>query len=126
MLKDELQCIENANRNRHLAYSNTLYPKTTEAKVNEDVEIASNSNGEGNSNSWIDNLELKHPNSISRRSRMKHHQFRKIRDLKLAFSEFYLMLIFLKNYQTLNFTGFCKILQKYDTLFETTSSNQWR
>ena len=38
----------------------------------------------------------------------KHH------DLKLAFSEFYLSLILLQNYQTLNFTGFRKILKKYD------------
>lgn len=39
---------------------------------------------------------------------------RKIRDLKLAFSEFYLSLILLQNYQTLNFTGFRKILKKHD------------
>ena len=38
----------------------------------------------------------------------KHH------DLKLAFSEFYLSLILLQNYQTLNFTGFRKILKKHD------------
>ena len=35
-------------------------------------------------------------------------------DLKLAFSEFYLSLILLQNYQTLNFTGFRKILKKHD------------
>lgn len=39
---------------------------------------------------------------------------RKIHDLKLAFSEFYLSLILLQNYQTLNFTGFRKILKKHD------------
>lgn len=39
---------------------------------------------------------------------------RKIQELKLAFSEFYLSLILLQNYQTLNFTGFRKILKKHD------------
>lgn len=39
---------------------------------------------------------------------------RKLRDLKLAFSEFYLSLILLQNYQNLNYTGFRKILKKHD------------
>lgn len=39
---------------------------------------------------------------------------RKIRELKLAFSEFYLSLILLQNYQNLNYTGFRKILKKHD------------
>lgn len=39
---------------------------------------------------------------------------RKIQELKLAFSEFYLSLILLQNYQTLNNTGFRKILKKHD------------
>lgn len=41
-------------------------------------------------------------------------RFRKMHDLKLAFSEFYLSLVLLQNYQTLNFTGFRKILKKHD------------
>lgn len=44
----------------------------------------------------------------------KKKTFRKLHDLKLAFSEFYLSLILLQNYQTLNFTGFRKILKKHD------------
>lgn len=39
---------------------------------------------------------------------------RKVQELKLAFSEFYLSLILLQNYQNLNFTGFKKILKKHD------------
>jgi len=39
---------------------------------------------------------------------------RKVQDLKLAFSEFYLSLILLQNYQNLNYTGFKKILKKHD------------
>lgn len=42
---------------------------------------------------------------------------RKLRELKLAFSEFYLSLILLQNYQNLNHTGFRKILKKHDKVF---------
>ncbi|XP_037514389.1 xenotropic and polytropic retrovirus receptor 1-like isoform X2 [Rhipicephalus sanguineus] len=51
---------------------------------------------------------------------------RKIHDLKLAFSEFYLSLILLQNYQNLNFTGFRKILKKHDKLLGTNLGAQWR
>lgn len=51
---------------------------------------------------------------------------RKIHDLKLAFSEFYLSLILLQNYQNLNFTGFRKILKKHDKLLGTNLGGQWR
>jgi len=44
---------------------------------------------------------------------------RKLRDLKLAFSEFYLSLILLQNYQNLNHTGFRKILKKHDKVYIT-------
>lgn len=47
-------------------------------------------------------------------SRSAHVPTRKTQDLKLAYSEFYLSLILLQNYQTLNFTGFRKILKKHD------------
>ncbi|XP_027213471.1 solute carrier family 53 member 1 isoform X1 [Penaeus vannamei] len=51
---------------------------------------------------------------------------RKMQDLKLAFSEFYLSLILLQNYQNLNFTGFRKILKKHDKLMATTNGAKWR
>lgn len=48
-------------------------------------------------------------------SKKQHHiPARKLQELKLAFSEFYLSLILLQNYQTLNHTGFRKILKKHD------------
>jgi SPX domain protein involved in polyphosphate accumulation len=50
----------------------------------------------------------------TRQRQLKQKQYRKEHDLKLAFSEFYLSLILLQNYQTLNFTGFRKILKKHD------------
>ncbi|KAJ8916912.1 hypothetical protein NQ315_013382 [Exocentrus adspersus] len=51
---------------------------------------------------------------------------RKLQDLKLAFSEFYLSLILLQNYQTLNHTGFRKILKKHDKLLNTDLGGKWR
>jgi len=56
----------------------------------------------------------------------KKIQKRKMMDMKLAFSEFYLSLILLQNYQNLNFTGFRKILKKHDKLLKTVTGGQWR
>lgn len=39
---------------------------------------------------------------------------RKKRDYRFAFSELYLSLVLLQNYQSLNYTGFRKILKKHD------------
>ncbi|XP_048415006.1 xenotropic and polytropic retrovirus receptor 1 homolog [Stegostoma tigrinum] len=47
-------------------------------------------------------------------------------DLKLAFSELYLNLILLQNYQNLNLTGFSKILKKYDKMFHSTKGASWQ
>ena len=41
------------------------------------------------------------------------------KELKLAYSEFYLSLILLQKYQELNFTGFRKILKKHDKITDT-------
>jgi len=43
-------------------------------------------------------------------------------DIKLALSEFYLSLILLQNYQSLNFTGYRKILKKHDKVIITPDS----
>ncbi|XP_044532856.1 xenotropic and polytropic retrovirus receptor 1 isoform X1 [Gracilinanus agilis] len=59
-------------------------------------------------------------------SHEKRVQYRNIRDFKLAFSEFYLSLILLQNYQNLNFTGFRKILKKHDKILDTTRGADWR
>merc|ERR1719427_191010 len=56
----------------------------------------------------------------------KKIQRRKVMDLKLAFSEFYLSLILLQNYQNLNFTGFRKILKKHDKMLKTEAGGAWR
>ena len=61
----------------------------------------------------------------NRQRQQKQKQVRKISDLKLAYSEFYLSLILLQNYQTLNFTGFRKILKKHDKIFKTDRGSDW-
>lgn len=58
--------------------------------------------------------------------RKKNLSVRKIQELKLAFSEFYLSLILLQNYQNLNFTGFRKILKKHDKLLTVDFGAKWR
>lgn len=60
------------------------------------------------------------------RQEVKHKPARKIQELKLAFSEFYLSLILLQNYQTLNHTGFRKILKKHDKLLNCDLGAKWR
>ena len=50
---------------------------------------------------------------------------RTMSDLKLAFTEFYLSLVLLTNYQSLNFTAFRKILKKHDKIFNRTSGAEY-
>lgn len=50
---------------------------------------------------------------------------KKLQDLKLAFSEFYLSLVLLQNYQRLNFTGFRKIFKKHDKLIGNEEGRRW-
>jgi xenotropic and polytropic retrovirus receptor 1 len=57
---------------------------------------------------------------------IKKKQYKTINDLKLAFSEYYLFLILVQNYQSLNFTGFRKIFKKHDKLYKTESGAEWR
>ncbi|CAG9856643.1 unnamed protein product [Phyllotreta striolata] len=58
--------------------------------------------------------------------RKKNVPARKLQEIKLAFSEFYLSLILLQNYQNLNFTGFRKILKKHDKLLSMDLGARWR
>ncbi|VDL92561.1 unnamed protein product [Schistocephalus solidus] len=50
---------------------------------------------------------------------------RSLHNLKLAYSEYYLSLVLLQNYQTLNGTGFRKLLKKHDKLFQRSNGIQW-
>ncbi|MEE6505257.1 hypothetical protein FKM82_005478 [Ascaphus truei] len=53
-------------------------------------------------------------------------QHKTLCDLKLAFSELYLSLVLLQNYQNLNYMGFSKITEKHDKLFGTQRGNEWK
>ncbi|KAJ6639068.1 Xenotropic and polytropic retrovirus receptor 1 [Pseudolycoriella hygida] len=75
--------------------------------------------------------ELKEAVEASQKSTKKSVQkagipTRKAQELKLAFSEFYLSLILLQNYQNLNHTGFRKILKKHDKLLRVEYGAKWR
>lgn len=75
--------------------------------------------------------ELKEANEQAQRHSKKNaHKTqipaRKVQELKLAFSEFYLSLILLQNYQNLNYTGFRKILKKHDKLLRVDHGAKWR
>lgn len=52
--------------------------------------------------------------------------YKKAQEFKLAFSEFYLSLILLQNYQNLNHTGFRKILKKHDKLLRVDIGGKWQ
>lgn len=51
--------------------------------------------------------------------------FKKKHDLEMAFSELYLGMVLLQNYQELNYTGFRNILKKHDKLYETSKGMDW-
>lgn len=67
-------------------------------------------------------------NKVQKKNSTKKPQIsaRKVQELKLAFSEFYLSLILLQNYQNLNYTGFRKILKKHDKLLRVDHGAKWR
>ena len=77
----------------------------------------------------LEDSQLDSKKSLSRSKKLlrkKTKPARKVQELKLAFSEFYLGLILLQNYQTLNFTGFRKILKKHDKLLNVDLGAKWR
>ncbi|XP_022905040.1 solute carrier family 53 member 1 [Onthophagus taurus] len=73
-----------------------------------------------------DNNQKKSSTRGQKLLRKKNVPLRKLQELKLAFSEFYLSLILLQNYQNLNFTGFRKILKKHDKLLSSEVGARWR
>ncbi|KAI1721402.1 EXS family domain-containing protein [Ditylenchus destructor] len=59
-------------------------------------------------------------------NKLQKEQSKTAQQLKLAFSEFYLNLVLLQNYQQLNATGFRKILKKHDKLTLNECGLDWR
>jgi hypothetical protein len=50
----------------------------------------------------------------------------RLKDLKLAFTEFYLNLVLVQQFQSLNREGFRKILKKFDKVLNTSKGLEWR
>ncbi|XP_055624019.1 xenotropic and polytropic retrovirus receptor 1 [Toxorhynchites rutilus septentrionalis] len=109
-----------------LAKINTFYSEklaeATRKFANLRSELSEILEHEENTKKKKDNLHRVKKNLL----RKKNVSVRKIQDLKLAFSEFYLSLILLQNYQNLNFTGFRKILKKHDKLLNVDFGARWR
>lgn len=68
---------------------------------------------------------IRHPFN-TKPSKLQKEQSKTAQQLKLAFSEFYLNLVLLQNYQQLNGTGFRKILKKHDKLLTNEAGLDWR
>ncbi|XP_074654234.1 solute carrier family 53 member 1-like isoform X2 [Tubulanus polymorphus] len=99
-----------------------------ELMLHQEAQKRNKQHHHGNKNKQDPSSQLRHRSSVFAVLEEKEQvvQTRKMHDLKLAFSEFYLSLILLQNYQTLNFTGFRKILKKHDKLYVTDLGSQWR
>jgi len=129
-LKNEVGRVEQSRR--HASSHRTPTELTAENEPNEPSKGSTVKRRTGNrseENSAMMPLARVLPERLVEKTREKQTQrvqYRKRNDLKLAFSEFYLMLVLLQNYQTLNFTGFRKILKKHDKLFQTTRGDEWR
>ena len=50
---------------------------------------------------------------------------KKFKKMKMAFSEFYINLLMLKNYQEINVEGFRKIMKKHDKLLKSNEGRAW-
>ena len=125
-LKSELECLEKTGQSRRFTISDIFRRRRNTRSTDDSVNIINNDDNERRSQPWIEYIRLNQLKRKRERRGIKRQRYRKMTDLKLAFSEFYLMLILLKNYQALNYTGFCKILKKHDKLFETTRGYEWR
>ncbi|CAF1114264.1 unnamed protein product [Rotaria sordida] len=127
-LKNELKNSEQSRRSRQNMNSTVLDLDGPEGNHDErdNGMLLADSSSRNTFRSWLAQTKLHKPVETIRKVRMKRTRHLNINNLKLAFSEFYLMLVLLKNYQTLNSTGFRKILKKHDKLFQTTRGDEWR
>ncbi|XP_059799739.1 xenotropic and polytropic retrovirus receptor 1 homolog isoform X1 [Hypanus sabinus] len=79
-----------------------------------------------NSQRESDTRSMAHWKSILLKPHRQRARHKKMCDLKLAFSELYLNLVLLQNYQNLNLTGLSKIMKKYDKMFNTSKGAGWQ
>ncbi|KAL7078018.1 hypothetical protein ACQ4LE_002668 [Meloidogyne hapla] len=72
------------------------------------------------------NVRLRFAGAKLSLNKLQKEQSKTAQQLKLAFSEFYLNLVLLQNYQQLNATGFRKIFKKHDKLMMNDAGMDWR
>lgn len=114
LLKEELEIPPTDSKGRLMSF--VIVDSKKERKDSDDSNSPEKKTGKNLTKRIIEKTK-------QRKIKKKH--YRKLNDLKLAFSEFYLSLVLLQNYQTLNFTGFRKILKKHDKLFKTDTGKSW-
>ncbi|KMZ08084.1 xenotropic and polytropic retrovirus receptor 1 homolog isoform X4 [Drosophila simulans] len=63
--------------------------------------------------------------SLSQRPERSQKKVMTTRQLRYAYAEFYLSLVLIQNYQSLNETGFRKICKKYDKNMRSVAAGRW-
>lgn len=63
--------------------------------------------------------------SLSQRAERSQKKLMTTRQLRYAYAEFYLSLVLIQNYQSLNETGFRKICKKYDKNMRSVAAGRW-
>ncbi|XP_033172148.1 xenotropic and polytropic retrovirus receptor 1 isoform X1 [Drosophila mauritiana] len=63
--------------------------------------------------------------SLSQRAERSQKKVMTTRQLRYAYAEFYLSLVLIQNYQSLNETGFRKICKKYDKNMRSVAAGRW-
>ncbi|XP_039497421.1 xenotropic and polytropic retrovirus receptor 1 isoform X1 [Drosophila santomea] len=63
--------------------------------------------------------------SLSQRTERSPKKLMTTRQLRYAYAEFYLSLVLIQNYQSLNETGFRKICKKYDKNLRSEAAGKW-
>src|ERR1700722_3810891 len=94
-LTNELECMEQTYghyNHRHLSSTEVFPINDIETNVGQNEKVTSSSNQKNGIKSQISSVKSERSNSRSHHRRMKRRSSRKISDLKLAMSEFYLML----------------------------------
>lgn len=127
-LKDQLQYLTSDVQYDPNHRVSIIFDPALNTTINRDNHLA-NLEKVSSQRSWISSLSNVLPAGLAKQKvdplpESKHPK--NLKHLKAAFSEFYLMLVLLQNYQVLNFTGFRKILKKHDKVFETKRGEQWR
>ncbi|CAF4521537.1 unnamed protein product, partial [Rotaria socialis] len=128
-LKKELNRIEQNHQSQHDMSSTILILDDSQGggngRIRSDRTLLAPLSAPNSFRTWLGQMKPRKSVETIQKLQRERTQNRKVNELKAAFSEFYLMLVLLKNYQTLNSSGFRKILAKHDKLYLMTSGDEW-